>query len=132
MLATYEYYFWGNDINEYLLTLEKELIEDKQSTYTIELLNIAWFVWLKLKYTFYKQGLKLMVPDACIGSNNNFMFAWRNDVHYLECEIFANGLVEFFYRNRTTNEVWGEDIAIEQSLTANIIDKVKLFTNSII
>ena len=29
-------------------------------------------------------------PCACVGENDNFMFSWKNDLYYLEIEIFGD------------------------------------------
>lgn len=60
-----------------------------------------------------QQNKVLEVPDCCPsnGSQGDFhiMFTWDKNEHYLECEITNSGLVEFFYRNHLTKEVWGCD-----------------------
>jgi len=72
----------------------------------------------------------LQPPDACPGESDNLMFVWNKGEHYLECEVFGNGAVEFFYRNRLTDERWGEDITLESKLTPAIIKKLMLFLTS--
>ncbi len=55
------------------------------------------------------------------------MYTWSKSEYYLECEIFATGAIEFFYRNRNTREVRGEDTTLEQGFSTDILDKVSLF-----
>ncbi|MEH1786503.1 MAG: hypothetical protein V7L23_13190 [Nostoc sp.] len=95
--------------------------------FTILVLDAAWQTWEKLKEYFSSKGLSLEVPDACPGQSNNFMFAWSKGEHYLECEVFGNKKIEFFYQNRNTSEVWGEDTTLEQKFSAAALEKVKLF-----
>lgn len=111
----------------YLDSLKNEVREARDATFSERVLNLSWSVWEALKSRFEAQGLCLEVPDACPGSRDNFMYTWSKSEHYLECEIFATGEVEFFYRNRNTGEVWGEDTTLEQGFSADILDKASLF-----
>jgi hypothetical protein len=89
--------------------------------------NYFWQVWQQLSEYFINRGFCLEVPDACPGENNDFMYTWSKAEHYLECEIFATGEVEFFYRNRKTGVVWGEDTTLEQGFSSTILEKAALF-----
>ncbi|MFN6540065.1 MAG: hypothetical protein RM021_027465 [Nostoc sp. EkiNYC01] len=95
--------------------------------FTISVLDTAWQTWEKLKEYFSSKGLFLEVPDACPGQSDNFMYAWSKGEHYLECEIFGNKELEFFYQNRNTSEIWGEDTTLEQEFSAAVLEKVALF-----
>lgn len=50
----------------------------------------------------------MKVPDCCSeqGRNNEFhiLFTWERDEHYLECEVFNSGVIQFFYENHLTKE----------------------------
>lgn len=107
------------------LRSEAELADEVE--FTTSTLDITWNVWESLKKLFRSKGLCLEVPDACPGQRNNFMFTWSKADHYLECEVFSSGEVEFFYRNRNNGEVWGEDTTLEQGFSTTIFDKVALF-----
>lgn len=95
--------------------------------FTISVLDTAWQMWEKLKEYFSFNGLSLEVPDACPGESDNFMYTWSKGEHYLECEIFGNKEIEFFYQNRNTREVWGEDTSLEQEFSAAVLEKAALF-----
>ncbi|QKQ75563.1 hypothetical protein [Nostoc sp. TCL240-02] len=95
--------------------------------FTISVLDTAWQTWEKLKEYFSSKGLSLEVPDACPGESDNFMYTWSKGEHYLECEIFGNKEIEFFYQNRNTSEVWGEDTTLEQEFSAAVLEKAALF-----
>jgi hypothetical protein len=95
--------------------------------FTISVLDTAWQTWEKLKEYFSSKGLSLEVPDACPGENDNFMYTWSKGEHYLECEIFGNKEIEFFYQNRNTSEVWGEDTSLEKEFSAAVFEKAALF-----
>jgi hypothetical protein len=89
-----------------------------------------------------QQGKVLEIPDCCPSESNegdfHVMFAWDKDEHYLECEIYNTGLIEFFYRNRLTNKTWSwetiyalfSDTGVHvQALCSNeLIEKLSLFT----
>lgn len=98
-----------------------------QSEFTELVIDIAWQVWEKLRSYFLSNDLCLEVPDACPGQRNNFMYTWSKGEHYFECEIFGSKEVEFFYRNRNSNEVWGEDTTLGQEFSTTILDKARLF-----
>lgn len=77
-----------------------------------------------------KRNLVLEIPDCCPNSNQeefHIMFTWNKDEHYLECEVFNNEEVEFYYRNRVTKQDWGEDTTLTQPLCEEVIEKLSLF-----
>lgn len=111
----------------YLDSLKNEIKEAGEAKFSERVINLSWSVWEALKSQFEAKGLCLEVPDACPGSRDNFMYAWSKHEHYLECEIFGNGEIEFFYRNRNSGEVWGEDTTLEQGFSTDILDKASLF-----
>jgi len=98
--------------------------------FTTKVLDNARQVLRNLNSHFRQDHLFLEPPDACPGESDNLMFVWNKVEHYLECEIFGNGAVEFFYKNRLTDERWGEDITLESKLTPAIIKKLMLFVTS--
>lgn len=111
----------------YLESLKNEVREARDANFSERVLNLSWSVWKALKSLFEAKGECLEVPDACPGSKDNFMYTWSESQHYLECEIFATGEIEFFYRNRNTGEVWGEDTTLEQGFSTDILDKASFF-----
>jgi hypothetical protein len=92
------------------------------------LYELSLEIWRELSHTLQRNGCFLPIPQVCPGSSNNLMYTWSLDRHYLECEIFDSGEVEFFYRNRSTGETWGEDILSGQHLSREILQKANLFT----
>lgn len=122
-------------MNEYLNSLEKEAAEINGDE------SVIWLAkdFLNLiSYKLSQQNKTLEVPDCCPtdGKREEFhiMFTWNKNEHYLECEIMNRGLVEFFYRNRLTKEVWGcdtdyglTDAQISQD-SNDLLDKLQLFT----
>ena len=116
------------ELRAYLNSLSAEAISTGEIEFTTRVLENAWLVWEELRNHFVSTGKFLEVPDACPGTNNNFMFTWSKAEHYFECEIFGNGEVEFFYRNRNNSNVWGEDTTIGQEFSADILEKALLFT----
>ncbi len=112
-------------LKEYLDSLRSEA--ETGVDFTESALDISWQVWERLKEYFQSQHSYLDIPDACPGYRDNLMYTWSQEAHYFECEIFGNGEVEFFYRNRENNEVWGEDTRIDQKFSRDILDKASLF-----
>ncbi|WP_293330940.1 hypothetical protein [Microcoleus sp. CAWBG58] len=111
----------------YLDSLKNEVREARDANFSERVLNLSWSVWKALKSLFEARGRCLEVPDACPGSKDNFMYTWSESEHYLECEIFGTGEIEFFYRNRKTGEVWGEDTTLEQGFSTDILEKASFF-----
>jgi len=110
---------------DYIQSLRSEVISGSETDFTLSVLENAERVWEKLREVFSSQSKCLEIPDACPGYNDNLMYAWSRGEHYLECEIFGSGEVEFFYR--ANNEVWGEDIKLGQEFSTAIIEKIELF-----
>jgi hypothetical protein len=115
-------------LQTYLDSLRDEARATRESEFSERVLDIAWLVWTRLRKHFMKGELCLEVPDACPGQKDNFMYTWSQEEHYLECEIFGSGEIEFFYRNRETGKNWGEDTTIGQAFSPVILEKVELFT----
>lgn len=114
-------------LRAYLETLRKEAISSREIEFSEKVLDLSWSVWQKLNNWFETRELHLEVPDACPGFRDNFMYTWSKAEHYLECEIFGTGEIEFFYRNRKTGQVWGEDTTIDQGFSTDILHKARLF-----
>ncbi|MEH2295071.1 hypothetical protein [Nostoc sp.] len=110
---------------DYIQSLRSKIVASGETEFTVSVLEKAEQVWENLRSVFSLKGKSLEVPDACPGCQDNFMYVWSKRDHYLECEIFGTGEVEFFYRNN--GEIWGEDIKVEQEFSAAIIDKIALF-----
>ena len=115
------------ELKAYLDTLRPQANSTGIDGFTISVLDTAWQTWEKLKEHFLLKGLCLEVPDACPGQSDNLMYAWSKGEHYFECEIFGNKALEFFYQNRNTSEIWGEDTTLEQEFSAAVLEKVALF-----
>lgn len=120
------------ELRRYLDSLHSEAKSTGEVEFTILVLNTAWQVWADLREYFLSKGLCLEVPDACPGQRDNFMYTWSKAEHYLECEILGSGEVEFFYRNRNSGEVWGEDTTLEQEFSTTVLDKAALFARVIV
>ncbi len=115
------------ELRVYIDSLRCEAESTLESELSASVADVSWQTWQRLSLHFFEQGLCLEVPDACPGQNNNFMYTWSKTEHYLECEIFDTGAVEFFYRNRKTGEVWGEDTTLEHGFSTAVFEKTALF-----
>lgn len=116
------------ELQAYLDLLHDEARATRESEFSERVLDMAWLVWTRLRKHFIKGELCLEVPDACPGQKDNFMYTWSKEEHYLECEFFGSGEIEFFYRNRETGRNWAEDTTFEQPFSKTILEKVELFT----
>jgi len=118
-------------LRSYMDSLKSKMKDMKQPEFSEKAIDLSWSVWEKLKKLLSQKGLSLEVPNASPGLSNNFMYVWKKNDHYLECEIFENGEIEFFYINnmdRKDEELWTEDTTFEQNFSDDILDKVSLFT----
>jgi hypothetical protein len=108
-----------------------ELVAIQAITPKLEQLSIM--VWDRLQQVFLNGDHRcLQIPSVCPGNVSNLMYTWNKDDHYLECEIFEEGEIEFFYRNRNTGETWGEDVTSDaltpdQTFSEQILQKTGLF-----
>lgn len=100
---------------EYLNSLREEAITINKSD---QIVDVAYNSLQKLCGTLMSQNKVLEIPDCCPNTGTEWdfhiMFTWNKDEHYMECEVLVDGTLEFFYRNRLTNEVWGEDHSITE------------------
>jgi hypothetical protein len=51
------------------------------------------------------------VPHAGPLPDGGFQFVWDNEPHHLEVDILPDGSMEWFYRNRKTDEFDGDDFS---------------------
>lgn len=93
----------------------------KQGGISNEILDISLDTLCMLIDFINSKGLSLYIPNACPGENDNFMYVWSDDQHYLECEIFTNKIVEFFYKNKVNNTVWGIDVYLNKDTEGNLV-----------
>jgi hypothetical protein len=70
---------------------------------------------------------QMPVPAACTGPDGQMLYAWDHGRHHLELEIFPDRAAEFFYKDRETRELWGEDYSVGGPLPDEALKKVKLF-----
>ena len=66
----------------------------------------AWSIWKRLAST--RQG-DMAVPGCDAGEERQVLLIWNNGEHHFDAEIFADGAVEFFYRNRRTGRTGSYD-----------------------
>jgi hypothetical protein len=72
-------------------------------------------------------GGKMPVPAACTGPDGQMLYAWDQGRHHLELEIIPLKPAEFFYKDRQTRELWGEDYTIGDPIPAEAVEKFRFF-----
>ncbi len=72
-------------------------------------------------------GGLMPIPAACTGPDGEMFYSWDRGRHHLELEIIPGQHAEFFYRDRETEQLWGEDYNIGEPLSAEAIQKLQLF-----
>lgn len=70
---------------------------------------------------------RMPVPAACTGPGGEMFYSWDRGRHHLELEIIPGGPAEFFYRDRETEDLWGEDYEVGTTLAPPMIEKLNLF-----
>jgi hypothetical protein len=105
---------------EYLVrvsTGERALI----SRQTALLARHAWrIIWLS-------SGGKIPIPAACTGPDGEMFYSWDRGRHHLELEIIPGQPSEFFYRDRETEQFWGEDYNVGDPLPDKVVEALPLF-----
>jgi hypothetical protein len=88
---------------------------------TAFLASKAWqLIWKASDY-------KMPVPAACTGPDGRMFYSWDRGRHHLELEIIPGQPAEFFYRDRETEQLWGEDYRIGDTLSSEAIAKLRFF-----
>jgi hypothetical protein len=72
----------------------------------------------------------LPVPDAAPGPEGQLLYTWNRAEHHLEAEIFPNGSIEMFYRNRITGDLWGHDSTAGDALSEEVITRLRLMATT--
>jgi hypothetical protein len=83
----------------------------------------SWDLWLAVRSAV---GVSIPVPSAGTGPDGQMFYSWDKGIHHLEAEVFPDRAAEFFYRNRQTGELWGEDYA-GGTLPDDLLAKLRLF-----
>lgn len=123
--VTIEYDRNCKKLKEYIDGINHRIYKKEEREVSKYTLDTSWIVWKKLQHLCNSVGV-LTVPSACLGSDDNFMYTWSNSEHYMECEVFGNGAIEFFYRNDSNGETWGEDVYLDRGFE-EILEKISLF-----
>jgi hypothetical protein len=112
----------------YMESLRTEAKSTNKAEFTVSLIDYSWQIWQELKQSLWKfNQMRVTTPNACPGPSNTFMYTWSKAEHYLECEVFENRTIEFFYRNRETDKAWEEDTTLENGFSVEILNKIALF-----
>jgi hypothetical protein len=86
--------------------------------------SLAWEAWKMLNVA---TSGRLPVPDACPGPDGQLLYTWDKREHHFEVEIFPEGLGEFFYMNRVTDETWEHDYSIADEIPGEVKTKLRIF-----
>lgn len=73
-----------------------------------------------------KQLEEISPPRAQANEDGGFSMAWDRDEHHLEIEILPSGIVEWFYRNRKTDEYEGDEGIDIDDLPREVVHYLKL------
>lgn len=88
---------------EHLAYLKRMVAE---GVVTPELARRAKAIWIVASIT---AGNELPIPAAAAFTGGPIEYHWEEGAHQLSVEIPATGPCHWFYRNKATGEVWGEE-----------------------
>jgi hypothetical protein len=91
---------------------------------SVQTARIAREAWLAIRQA---TDFEMPIPAACTGPDGQMFYSWDKAKHHLELEIFPDMPAEFFYRNRQSNELWGEEYVIGEPLPSDAVAKFKYF-----
>ncbi len=101
--------------------------ETSQDEISPPMIDLAWSAWIALRDA---TSPTLPIPDACPGPDGELLYTWDREEHHFEAEVFPSGAVEFFYRNRLTDELWEHDGMIDDPIPESVIAKMSLFIDA--
>lgn len=102
----------------------KRVSTGERALITPETASLAIKAWRMLWLT---SGGQIPVPAACTGPDGEMFYSWDRGQYHLELEILPGQPAEFFYRDRITEQFWGEDYTIGEPLPAAVVAKLPLF-----
>ena len=82
-------------------------------------------VWNDLQLAIAKSGFQLQVPNACPGPDGDLLYTWDSGNDHFECELYPDGNVAYFYKNRKTKESWLLDTTISDAIPEKAISLLK-------
>ena len=69
----------------------------------------------------------LRVPTVEIRDQREALLTWDRGVHHLDVEVTEDGLLDFFYLNRETNEAWDYVVSTKSRLPETILSRLNCF-----
>lgn len=84
----------------------------------------AWNSWRLLASLM---SHNLLVPDAASAPDGQVIFSWNKGDYHFELELLPRGLGEFFFLNYRTNDVWGEDYHVGDTISDDVRHFLTLF-----
>ncbi len=96
---------------------ERALITPETAYRAMKAWNTLWMA----------SGHSMAAPAACTGPDGEMFYSWDRGKHHLELEIIPGEPAEFFYRDRETEQFWGEDYNIGDGLPAAVVAKLGIF-----
>jgi hypothetical protein len=86
--------------------------------------DLAWKAWQDAERA---AGTSLVVPDVSAAAENTVLFTWDGGEHHLELEVSAEDGASYFYRNRISGEIWGDEYAIGRPVPLEARARLALF-----
>lgn len=104
--------------------LQRVSTEGNPPLITPEVAKKSWNLWLAVRKAI---GTAVPIPSAGTGPDGQMFYSWDRGDHHFEAEIYPDrDAAELFYRNRKTNELWGDDYA-GGALPREAVEILKMF-----
>ena len=116
-------YNFAQSVVEHLTYLQ-EVSQGDEPAITPQTASLARRTWLQ---AWEASLFKLPVPAACTEPDGKLLYTWDRGDHHFEVEFIPGKPTELFYRNRSSGELWSDDLAIDANLPQAAIVKMRLF-----
>jgi len=73
-------------------------------------------------------GFRLRVPMTQITSDGAVQLSWDSGRHYLDIDVYPDGSLAWFYRDRTTGELNGTEDNTLRTLTNDLVNRLDLLS----
>ena len=84
----------------------------------------AWY-WVAVA-----SGFRLPAPDAAPADDGHVFYVWDHDEHHLDVEVFPDGTMELFYRNRATEELLEDVVCVGETIPSGMCEKLRLLSDN--
>lgn len=97
----------------------------RDGTISPKMMGITFAAYFEL---WVATDYQVEIPDIGPTEDGHIFLIWNTPMHYLEIEIFQDGLCEAFYTNRREATLWSAEYNIGDTISPEIVEKLQLFS----